>query len=141
MTITPDDLRALADGLANENAEAERVAARYAASADMLEALKAAQELVANEFRDTSQGPHGEWVAPEARPAYEKITAAITKAGGPPSCPKCEALKVENLRLRKHVAEAHNKWRHEFAASVDEATNTLFKRLSAIHAIRSGRQP
>ena len=42
MTITPDDLRALADGLANQNSEAERVAARSAASAEMLEALKSA---------------------------------------------------------------------------------------------------
>ena len=40
MTITPDDLRALADGLANQNSHAERIAARYAASADMLDALK-----------------------------------------------------------------------------------------------------
>lgn len=78
---------------------------------------------------------------PEACPAYEKIAAAITKSGGPPSCPKCEALEVENLRLRKHVVEAHNKWRHEFAASVDEATDTLFKRLSAIHVIRREGQP
>lgn len=38
--ITPDSLRRLADGLANQNAEAERVAARYAASAEMLEALR-----------------------------------------------------------------------------------------------------
>lgn len=41
MTLTPDSLRRLADGLANQNAEAERVAARYEASADMLEALAA----------------------------------------------------------------------------------------------------
>lgn len=141
MTITPDDLRALADGLANQNSEAERVAARYAASAEMLEALRDAQEFIASEYRDPSREPRGEWLAPEARPTHDKISAALTKAGGPPPCPKCEALKVENLRLREHVAEAHNKWRHEFWASVDEAAETLFKRLSAIHAIRPGRQP
>jgi len=39
-TITPDSLRRLADGLANQNSEAERVAARYAASAETLEALR-----------------------------------------------------------------------------------------------------
>lgn len=40
MTITPDDLRALADGLANQNSHAERIAALYAASEDLREALR-----------------------------------------------------------------------------------------------------
>lgn len=46
MTITPDSLRRLADGLANQNSHAERVAARYAASADMLAALKTVESEV-----------------------------------------------------------------------------------------------
>ena len=64
MTITPDDLRALADGLANQNSEAERIAARYAASADMLAALKTVE----------SEAPH--------LPAdiWSEVYAAIDKA-------------------------------------------------------------
>lgn len=56
MTITPDDLRALADGLANQNAEAERVAARYAASADMLDALRLHKAWADSEDRGPDYG-------------------------------------------------------------------------------------
>ncbi len=34
-------------------------------------------------------------------------------------------------RLRGILVEANNRWRHEFDAAVGEATDTLFKRLSA----------
>lgn len=65
MTITPDGLRRLADGLANQNSEAERVAARYAASADMLTALKTVMQ-------------HGRIDNSEA--LMNQVAAAITKA-------------------------------------------------------------
>jgi len=51
MTITPDILRRIADGLANQNSGAERVAARYAASADMLAALRECQTLLRDLIR------------------------------------------------------------------------------------------
>lgn len=40
MAVTPHGLRLLADGVANQNAYAESVAARYAASEDLREALR-----------------------------------------------------------------------------------------------------
>src|SRR5690625_1806757 len=51
MTITPDILRRIADGLANQSSGAERVAARYAASADMLAALRECQTLLRDLIR------------------------------------------------------------------------------------------
>lgn len=69
MTITPDSLRRLADGLANQNSEAERVAARYAASADMLEALRPFAEVDYEELIG----------APDDMPIEE----ALRKAGQP----------------------------------------------------------
>src|SRR5699024_4999870 len=39
-TITPAYLREVADGLANQNSHYERVAARFAASADMLQKMR-----------------------------------------------------------------------------------------------------
>lgn len=47
---------------------------------EMREALHAAQEFIANEYRDPSQEPHGEWLAPEARPVHEKLCAALAKS-------------------------------------------------------------
>lgn len=46
------------------------------------EALHAAQEFIANEYRDPSQQPHGEWLAPEARPVHERLCTAIAKVEG-----------------------------------------------------------
>lgn len=62
--LTPQHLRDLADGLANQNHEAERVARLMGASSAMLEALREAK----SELRDL--GPD--------HPAMREIDAALT---------------------------------------------------------------
>jgi hypothetical protein len=37
-------------------------------------------------------------------------------------------LTDENRRLREHLADLNNRWRHEFSAEVEAAANKLFKR-------------
>jgi len=51
-----------------------------------------------------------------------------------------ERLKGERDALRIFIAEINNRWRHDWAQAVDEATDTLFKRMSA-HAALSEREP
>lgn len=51
---------------------------------EIREALHAAREFIANEYRDPSQEPHGEWLAPEARPAFERLCAALAKSEAVP---------------------------------------------------------
>jgi len=49
-------------------------------------------------------------------------------------------LRAENFELREQIVNAHNIWRHEFATSVDAATDKLFKRLSGIEVLRNSVQ-
>ena len=44
---------------------------------------------------------------------------------------RVKALEEQNLHFREVLAEANNKWRHEFSEAVDEASDLLFRRLSA----------
>lgn len=60
-TITPAYLREVADGLANQNSHYERVAARFAASGDMLSALRLALEYWADR-QQRYKNRHPVWV-------------------------------------------------------------------------------
>lgn len=44
---------------------------------------------------------------------------------------KVRRLEAENVRLRQFIADLNNKARHEWVQAVDEATGTLFGRMSA----------
>lgn len=45
-----------------------------------------------------------------------------------------QALREENTLLRERQADLNNKWRHEFSAEVEAATDKLFKRMAWPHA-------
>lgn len=45
-------------------------------------------------------------------------------------------VRAENERLRQVLADANNKWRHEFATAVEQAADKLFARLSWQHTVK-----
>ena len=67
------------------------------------------------------------------RPVYTEIDDGCTAALAEYEAlrERVKALEEQNLHFREVLAEANNKWRHEFSEAVDEASDLLFRRLSA----------
>ena len=62
----------------------------------------------------------------QAARAYLQENAAETGADA-----LIEQLADEVERLRETLVEANNCWRHDFAREIDDATDKLFRKLSA----------
>lgn len=97
-----------------------------------IRARDGAPEGVAHEWWSELTDALAEMLGDDTVPWMTKAAKLLTAAAEH----RAATAEAENKRLREVLAEANNKWRHDFSAAVEQAADRLFARLSWQHTVK-----